>query len=274
MAQLYPALHVPTHELNLQRRDIPSANNSRGSVVLLEIVVHDQAERAKIRSHRRARIWRWMLDVGPVDIAACEFEIGFDGFRSVAGISDNQSADDIHLVAVEVVHRLQRGIADDVSLLALLIFGSSAEERESVIENVFDPEEHIPEAGLPHQRCERFAVVGDARCHRLDDVVNAVELFFDNLPAQPLESVDVQSDIVINEKDSPSPVVVRITDIRNDPAEIVRLKITPSHFDDRAEAAIERAASRSFHHIHLAAQHRVAAQHTRVTTGRPYLVSR
>ena len=48
-----------------------------------------------------------MLDVGPVDVTAGELEVGFDRFASVVGIADDQAADDVHAVAVQMIDRLR-----------------------------------------------------------------------------------------------------------------------------------------------------------------------
>ena len=82
---------------------VPSYSSSRS--------IHDQSLLAEVFRHGRARIRRGMLNVRPVHVAAREFEVGFDRLARVVGIADDQAADHVHLVAVQVVDSLQRGIA-------------------------------------------------------------------------------------------------------------------------------------------------------------------
>ena len=49
--------------------------------------------------------------------------------------------------------------------------------------------------------------------------------------------------------------------------ERVSMKVAPAHLDDRAEAAVEGASARGFHHIHPAPQHGIAAEDTGVALG-------
>src|SRR5437867_4044201 len=158
VTQLHPTLRAPPHELNLQGRHFPSTHDSRGSIVLLEAITHDQVSLVKITRHRGARIRCWMLDVRPVDKPPGKFEVTPDGLSGVIGVSDNQSADNKHPVSMKVLNRLERGVADDLSVLTLLVFGSCAKEGQSRIQDVFDPEKHITKAGRAHQRRQCLAV--------------------------------------------------------------------------------------------------------------------
>src|SRR5439155_17806710 len=173
------------------------------------MVVDDKTLLSKIRGHGCARIWRWMLDIRPIDIAARKFEICFNGFRRIVRVSDDQTADDEHFVFADVMDGLQGCIAHDASMAALFILGSGAEKSQVVIEDVFDSEEDVPEASPAHQYRQLFTVVGDARSHRLDDVVNAVQLCLNDPPAQGFESLDIQSDVVINQEDCSCATVIR-----------------------------------------------------------------
>src|SRR5437773_12370134 len=104
------------------------------------------------------------------------------------------------------------------------MLGARAKEAEVRIEDVFDPEEDVAKARLSHQYCQLFAVVGDTGSHCLDDVVNTVQLGLNDLPAQRLESLDVQSDVVVNQEDGPCALVVSVPDICNHAVEIVCMK--------------------------------------------------
>src|SRR5688572_20915591 len=99
-----------------------------------------------------------MLDVWPIDISPRKFKIGFDRFRGVIRVADNQPTDDKHLVAVDILNRLQRGIPDDMAMVALFVFGARPEKAEVPVENILDAQEHIAEAGFPHEWRQRLSV--------------------------------------------------------------------------------------------------------------------
>src|SRR5437016_14589400 len=106
------------------------------------MVVDDKTLLSKIHGHGRARIWRRMLNVRPIDVAAREFKICFNGFSRIVWVADDQAADDIHFVFADVIDSLQGCVANNTSLAALFILGSGAEEGQVRIEDVFDPEEY------------------------------------------------------------------------------------------------------------------------------------
>src|SRR5438552_7011903 len=64
-------------------------------------------------------------------------------------------------------------------------------------------------------------------------------------------------------------MAARITDIREHPFDWIRVKVAAAHLDDRAEAAVERAAARGFDDIHPAAEQRIAAEHARIAIRQP-----
>src|SRR5213592_4544243 len=99
---------------------------------------------------------------------ARKFEIGLDGVGSVVGISDNQPADDKHFVSMEVVYRLLRGVAHDMSLPALLIFGSRAKKCESGIENVLDTGLAFLRARSKNEERRQGHIVGNATQKAID----------------------------------------------------------------------------------------------------------
>jgi hypothetical protein len=55
--------------------------------------------------------------------------------------------------------------------------------------------------------------MGDTGCHRLNDVLDVIEFFFDNPFAQGFEALNVQRDVVIDKKDRPRPVCGGIPNI-------------------------------------------------------------
>jgi len=59
-------------------------------------------------------------------------------------------------------------------------------------------------------------------------------------------------------------------DVGQDAVEGEGVEVAPAHLDDRAEAAIERAAARGFHHVDLPARTR-SLQDAGVTIRRPDL---
>src|SRR5215510_1734437 len=65
--------------------------------------------------------------------------------------------------------------------------------------------------------------------------------------------------------------IARAADVGQDPVEGEGVEVAPAHLDDRAEAAIERAAARGFHHVDLAPQELVALQNARIALRRPDL---
>src|SRR5258708_9551304 len=102
-----------------------------------------------------------MLDVRPVDVALREREVGLDRRARIAGVADDDAADDREPGAVQRLNRLERRIADRSSPLTLRVLRGRAEEREVLVEDVLDPEEHVVESRLPHPRRERRAVTRD-----------------------------------------------------------------------------------------------------------------
>src|SRR5262245_7471441 len=155
-------------------------------------------------------------------------------------------------------------------MAALFILGSGAQEAQVRIKNVFDSEEDIPEASLTHQSGQLVAVICDTGSHRLDDVIDAVKLCLHDLPTQRLESLDVESDVVIHQENGSCAAVVGVLNICNHSVEVICMKIASTHFDDGTEAAIESTASRSLHHINLPSQHRVATEYARTPSRRSY----
>ena len=120
-------------------------------------------------------------------------------------------------------------------------------------DNVFDAQKHVTETGLAHQRRKRLAVICDRRGHRLDRVIDRVQAGLDDRVAQPLEAFDVQREVVVDDEDAAGSVVACVADVGEHAVERKLIEVSPAHLDDRAEAAVERAAARGFDGIGLPA---------------------
>ena len=105
------------------------------------------------------------------------------------------------------------------------------------------PEEDVAEPGPAHEGRERRPVARDGRGHALHQIVDVVETGVDDRAAERLEPADVQRDVVVDEEDGPRAVVPRVADVGQDPLERVGVEVASAHLDDRAEAAVERAAA-------------------------------
>ena len=110
--------------------------------------------------------------------------------RVSPGLPTIRPADDEHVVVVQVLDGGERRVAGaPAALLVLRVLGRRLEEAEVVLEHVLDPEEHVAEAGLTHQRRQRRAVVGDRRRRRLDRVLELVQPGVDDRLAQRREAL-------------------------------------------------------------------------------------
>src|SRR6202035_5974288 len=87
----HPALSLPAHEFDFFCGQMLSANDSRGAIIFLEPIVDDQTLVAEFFRHWRARIWRWVLDVGPIHVAPGKFEIRLNRCARIARTADDQS---------------------------------------------------------------------------------------------------------------------------------------------------------------------------------------
>ena len=63
-----------------------------------------------------------MLDVRPIYVSSCEFEIRLDRLPRVAWVPDNESSNDVHVMAMQIIDRLQGRVAGSLAVLAFLIF--------------------------------------------------------------------------------------------------------------------------------------------------------
>ena len=107
---LHPALRFPSQELDLLGRQVRASGDRCRPVVFLDACVDDEAARLEVLRHRRAGIWRRMLDVRPVDVLPRELEVRGNRFATVVGVADDQAADDEHAVLVQDVDRRDRRV--------------------------------------------------------------------------------------------------------------------------------------------------------------------
>src|SRR5581483_12501804 len=97
--------------------------------------------------------------------------------------------------------RAHGGIADLLSIVPQDVFRAGAQKLEIVFENVLDSQKDILESRLAHQRRNRLTMISNRRRHSLDDVLDIVQAGSNDGFAQLFEAVDVERDVVIDEKD-------------------------------------------------------------------------
>ena len=179
----------------------------------------------------------------------------------IVGIADDQPADDQHAVAVQsLVDGRERGVRA-LARLVPAVLGARLEKRQVLLEDVLDPEEHVPEAGAPHQRGQRSPCGGDRRRHRPARGNRVV-----SRPARMMASqsaskrAHVERDVVVDQKDRARAARSGVGDVGDDALDRKAVEVASAHLDDRTEAAVERAAARSLDDIDGTAEHRIAAR--------------
>src|SRR5262245_6019221 len=100
-------------------------------------------------------------------------------------------------------------------------------------------------------------MISNGRSHRLHGVIERVQSRINDCPAESLEPCDVKRDVVVHNKNRTGAVVACVTDVGQHTVERIRVEIAPTHFDNRAETAVESATSRGLDYIHLSSQHGV-----------------
>ena len=166
------------------------------------------------------------------------------------------------------VDGVECGVADALSRSTRgPILRAGFQEGKVLLQHVLDAKEHVAEAGLLHQRRERGAVTGEGRRHALHDVVDVVEAGLDDGAAQCLEPWYVDRDVVVDEEDGAGAAVASVGDVGDHARDGEAVEVAAAHFDDRAETAVEGAATRGFHDVDLPTHHRVAGQHAGGTIG-------
>src|SRR5260370_34013978 len=82
----------------------------------------------------------------------------------------------------------------------------------------------------------------------------------------------IQRDVVVYAEDRSGTMHFRIGNVGDYAVKRISVKITTTHFDDRAETTVIGAAARSLDDICLAAKNRVALQHPRTAVWKANLV--
>src|SRR5215467_11900582 len=99
---------------------------------------------------------------------------------------------------MQVVDGLHRGVAVVVSIGAVCVLGCCTQEGEITFQYVFNSQKNVAEAGLAHERRQRFTVSRDGGSHGLDKVVKIIQAGVDDGSTQRLKAADIQGDIVVH----------------------------------------------------------------------------
>jgi acyl-[acyl-carrier-protein]-phospholipid O-acyltransferase/long-chain-fatty-acid--[acyl-carrier-protein] ligase len=97
---------------------------------VLAVCVHRLTGSPRIRSR--------MLNIRPVDVTLGRTQISLDRFASVTGVPNNRTADDIHLIPVDIFDRLDCRIACCASVSPAGILCFRAEEFQVSVHDVFN----------------------------------------------------------------------------------------------------------------------------------------
>ena len=126
------------------------------------------------------------------------------------------------------------------------VFRACFQEDEIVVEDVFDPEEHVAKPRTPHQRRQRISAGRDRRRHALDQVVNAMQARIDDRVTERLEPIDVERDVVVDEEDAAGAAVTRVADVVDDALDGKRKKLRPriSIIEQKLQSTCNRAMFR------------------------------
>src|SRR5262245_52714548 len=270
MADLHPALHLPSHVFGFFRGYVFSLYYPCRAIVLLESLVDDESPVTKVLRHRRTRIWRRVLNVRPVDIFPGKLEIGLDRFNGVVRIPYNQSANYIHDILMYVIDCFQGSITSFLSILTLRVLLACSQELQIIFQDVFDSQEYVAKACLAHERRKRVPVISNRGRHGLNRIVDIVESGIDDCLTQSFKAFHVQYNIVVHDKDCPGPAIVRITNVGNDTVKRISEKIPAAHFNYRTKTAVESAPARGLNYIDLTAEYGVTAQYSSASVWKLY----
>ena len=116
MADSHPAFSLPAQKLDLLSGEVFASHHGGGAVVFFHSITRNQALFAQPFGHRSAWIGCWMLYVRPIDITLGEMQVGLDRFSRVRRIPDNQSANHIHLISMNVFDGFDRRVTHTVTL--------------------------------------------------------------------------------------------------------------------------------------------------------------
>ena len=85
--------------------------------------------------------------------------------------------------------------------LAPAVLRAGFEERQVLLEDVLDAQEHVAKSRLSHQRRQVGPVIGNRRGHGLDQVLHVVQAGVHDRAAERLEPGDIERDVVVDEED-------------------------------------------------------------------------
>ena len=197
---LHPALGPPPHEFDLLGVEMRAARDGRGAVVLFQPPVHNQIFLLEIRRHRRAGIWRRVLDIRPVDVASGEREVCGNRLAPIVWIAHDEASNDEHAMTMQMIDR-RRSRIGSCALAVSAVLCARLQEREILVQDVLDAEKDVSESGLLHQRRKRLAVRGNRGSHCLHEVVDPVQSGGNDRATELLEPIRVERDVVVDEKD-------------------------------------------------------------------------
>ena len=171
---LHPALGPPAHELDLLGLQVRAAHDRRRAVVLVDAVVDDRG-RARGSPASSAcpgyGVGCWMYGQSTyfranVRLASIDSRVS-SGLPTMSPPTTNMPCRCRMSIA------RHRRVADRAGRLAAsAVLGARLQERQVVLEDVLDAEEHVAEPGPPHQRRQRrrrgwrSARSSPARCSR------------------------------------------------------------------------------------------------------------
>src|SRR5689334_11318830 len=161
---------------------------------------------------------------------------------------------------MDVLDRLQRGIADFLAAIPQNILGVGAQELEIVFENVLNSQKYILESSLSHQWSQGLSMIGNGRGHALNKVFDVVQFGLNDRLAEFFKAVNVERNVVVHQKDRLRSMRLGVSDVGQDPIEYVSVEIPPAHLDDGAEAAIEGAPARRLDDVDLATKQCVSTK--------------
>ena len=150
---LHPSFGTPPQELDLLALECSVRTTAVVPSYSLDVIAHDEVALTEVARHRRARIRRRMLDVRPVDVPARERQIRVDRLARVAGVPDDEAADDEHAVPVEQLDGLRASRCRPSGRPAAPHSSRCARRNARSSSRTFSmPEEHVSEAGARASR--------------------------------------------------------------------------------------------------------------------------
>ena len=169
---------------------------------------------------------------------------------------------------MQVIDGFEGGVSRVLAVGTLGILGGGLQKLQVVLEDVLNAEKNITKSSTSHERRKGFAVIGNGGGHGLHEVIQLVQSGLDNRFAQGFEAPNVQRNVVVDQENGSSAVIVGVANVLEHAVEGVGVEIASPHFDDGTEAAIVGAAARSLDYVHLPAQQRVSLEHTRIAVRR------